>query len=188
MKGPPLDSLPRILALLKKHPEGLDLDRIQAELDVKRKDRAKLLEAVRKLEARGDVRSLRGRFRLAARERPRPRPVRHGPARLRLRRAGGRRRGHLRPRPPRPGRHAGRRGRRRRRREGPVRQARGPRRAHPAGRAGRSSSGSTASASGAPFLQPFDSLSAGRPAAQVARQAPARAGDDRRGRPGHPGR
>ena len=43
----------RILALLKKHPEGLGFDKLQAELDVKRKDRAKLLDAVRKLEARG---------------------------------------------------------------------------------------------------------------------------------------
>ena len=57
----------RILALLKKHPEGLGFDKLQAELDVKRKDRAKLLDAVRKLEARGEVSQVRGRFRLAAR-------------------------------------------------------------------------------------------------------------------------
>jgi ribonuclease R len=67
LKEKPLTSA-RILALLGKHPEGLDLDRIQSELGVKRKDRTKLLEAVRKLEARGDVRLLRGRFRLAARK------------------------------------------------------------------------------------------------------------------------
>jgi ribonuclease R len=55
----------RILALLKKHKEGLDLDRILSELGLKRRDRAKLLEEIRALVARGDVRSLRGRFRLA---------------------------------------------------------------------------------------------------------------------------
>ena len=57
----------KILSLLKKHREGLAFDRIQAELGVKRKDRAKLLEEVRGLEARGAVRSLRGRFLLAER-------------------------------------------------------------------------------------------------------------------------
>ena len=55
----------RILNLLKKHPQGLDLDGILAELGLKRKDRAKLLDELRRLEARGEVRSPRGRFRLA---------------------------------------------------------------------------------------------------------------------------
>ena len=55
----------RILALLKKHKEGLDLDQILAELGLKRRDKAKLLEKIRALVARGDVRSFRGRFRLA---------------------------------------------------------------------------------------------------------------------------
>jgi ribonuclease R len=55
----------RILALLKKHKEGLDLDAIMSELGFKRRDRAKLLEELRQLVARGDVRSLRGRFRLS---------------------------------------------------------------------------------------------------------------------------
>ena len=55
----------RILNLLKKHPEGLDLDRILSELGLKRRDRTKLLADLRDLEARGEVRSPRGRFRLA---------------------------------------------------------------------------------------------------------------------------
>jgi len=55
----------KILALLKKHKDGLPFDKIQAELGVKRKDRAKLLEEIRKLEGRGLVRILRGRFLLA---------------------------------------------------------------------------------------------------------------------------
>jgi ribonuclease R len=55
----------RILALLKKHKEGLDPDAIMSELGFKRRDRAKLLEELRQLVARGDVRSLRGRFRLS---------------------------------------------------------------------------------------------------------------------------
>ena len=55
----------RILTLLKKHKDGLDLDRIVSELGIKRRDRTKLLEEIRRLEARGDVRTYRGRFRLA---------------------------------------------------------------------------------------------------------------------------
>ena len=54
----------RILALLKKHKKGSTLDQILSELGVKRRDRAKLLDEVRRLEARGDVRVFRGRFRL----------------------------------------------------------------------------------------------------------------------------
>lgn len=54
----------RLLNLLKKHPEGLDLDRIVSELGLKRRDRTKLLAELRELEARGAVRSWRGRFRL----------------------------------------------------------------------------------------------------------------------------
>jgi ribonuclease R len=57
----------RILNLLKKHAEGLDLDRILHELGLKRRDRAKLEEEMRKLRAQGDVRVFRGRFRLAGR-------------------------------------------------------------------------------------------------------------------------
>ncbi len=55
----------RVLALLKKHKEGLDLEKILSELGLKRRDRAKLQEEMRRLVARGEVRSLRGRFRLA---------------------------------------------------------------------------------------------------------------------------
>ena len=55
----------RILSLLEKHGEGLDLDRIMSELGLKRRDRAKLLDEMRKLHAQGDVRCLRGRYRLA---------------------------------------------------------------------------------------------------------------------------
>ena len=54
----------RILTLLKKHKEGLSLDQIVSELGAKRRDRAKVLEEVRRLEAKGDVRLFRGRFRL----------------------------------------------------------------------------------------------------------------------------
>ncbi|MBP1661247.1 MAG: RNAse, partial [Candidatus Aminicenantes bacterium] len=54
----------RTLALLKHHREGLDLDQIVSELGLKRRDRAKLLAEMRKLEARGEVRSFRGRFRI----------------------------------------------------------------------------------------------------------------------------
>jgi ribonuclease R len=57
----------RLLALLKKHKDGLDLDRIMAELGLKRRDRAKLIEELKTLTARGDVRSVRGRFVLAPR-------------------------------------------------------------------------------------------------------------------------
>ncbi|MGZ5487809.1 MAG: ribonuclease R [Candidatus Aminicenantales bacterium] len=55
----------RVLALLKKHKEGLDLEKILSELGLKRRDLAKLQEEMRRLVARGEVRSLRGRFRLA---------------------------------------------------------------------------------------------------------------------------
>jgi ribonuclease R len=57
----------KIITLLKKHKDGLDLDGLVSGLGLKRRDRAKVLEAVRGLEARGAVRSLRGRFRLAER-------------------------------------------------------------------------------------------------------------------------
>jgi ribonuclease R len=55
----------KILSLLKKHREGLPFDKIVDDLDVKRRDRGKLLEDIRKLEAEGRVRYLRGRFLLA---------------------------------------------------------------------------------------------------------------------------
>src|SRR5512138_2421998 len=55
----------RILNLLKKRREGLDLDAILHELGLKRRDRAKLEEEMRKLHAQGDVRVFRGRYRLA---------------------------------------------------------------------------------------------------------------------------
>lgn len=55
----------KLLALLKKHKGGLPFDEILTELGVKRRDRAKVLAEIRKLEARGDVRFLRGRFLLA---------------------------------------------------------------------------------------------------------------------------
>jgi ribonuclease R len=55
----------KVLVLLKKHREGLTLDKILAELGGKRRDRTKLLETTRKLQAQGDVRYLDGRFLLA---------------------------------------------------------------------------------------------------------------------------
>ena len=55
----------KTLNLLKKHPEGLDLDQVVSELGLKRRDRAKVLAGLRELEARGTVRAWRGRFRLA---------------------------------------------------------------------------------------------------------------------------
>jgi ribonuclease R len=55
----------KILSLLKKHGEGLPFDKILDGLGVKRRERTKVLEELRKLEARGDVRRLRGRFMLA---------------------------------------------------------------------------------------------------------------------------
>jgi ribonuclease R len=55
----------KVLALLKKHKGGLPFDEILTELGVKRRDRAKALEEIRKLEARGQVRYLRSRFLLA---------------------------------------------------------------------------------------------------------------------------
>jgi ribonuclease R len=55
----------KVLALLKKHKEGLPFDEILTELGVKRRDRAKALEEIRKLEARGHVRYLHSRFLLA---------------------------------------------------------------------------------------------------------------------------
>lgn len=55
----------KVLALLKKHKEGLPFDEILTVLGVKRRDRAKALEEIRKLEARGQVRYLRSRFLLA---------------------------------------------------------------------------------------------------------------------------
>jgi ribonuclease R len=57
----------RVLALLEKHKEGLDLDRILSELGLKRRDRAKLLAELRQLEARGEVQTFRGRFRMTER-------------------------------------------------------------------------------------------------------------------------
>jgi len=55
----------RVLTLLKKHREGLDIDQVLNELGLKRRDRAKLEEEMRKLHAQGDVRIFRGRYRLA---------------------------------------------------------------------------------------------------------------------------
>ena len=55
----------RVLAFLKKHKEGLPFDEILTELGVKRRDRAKALEEIRRLEAKGHVRFLRGRVLLA---------------------------------------------------------------------------------------------------------------------------
>lgn len=55
----------RILNLLKTRKEGLDIDQILHELGLKRRDRAKIIEEMGKLKARGDVRLFRGRFRLA---------------------------------------------------------------------------------------------------------------------------
>ena len=56
----------RVLTLLKRHPEGLDLDKILSELGLKRRDRTKLRAELDRLAERGDVRLLRGRYRLAA--------------------------------------------------------------------------------------------------------------------------
>lgn len=55
----------RVLTLLKRHTEGLDLDQILSELGLKRRDRAKLRAELDRLAERGDVRLLRGRYRLA---------------------------------------------------------------------------------------------------------------------------
>ena len=55
-------SASKILSLLKKHQGGLPFDKIQAELGVKRRERNKLLEEVRRLQKEGRLRFLRGRF------------------------------------------------------------------------------------------------------------------------------
>ena len=52
----------KILALLQKHREGLTLGKIQSEFEVKRRDRAKLLEDLRELEGARLVRSLKSRY------------------------------------------------------------------------------------------------------------------------------
>ena len=52
----------KILVLLQKHREGLTLGKIQSELEVKRRDRAKLLEDLRELEGARLVRSLKSRY------------------------------------------------------------------------------------------------------------------------------
>ena len=52
----------KILALLQKHREGLTLGKIQSELEVKRRDRAKLLEDLRELEGARLIRSLKSRY------------------------------------------------------------------------------------------------------------------------------
>lgn len=52
----------RILSTLRRSPAGMTLDELASALAVKRRGRAKLLEAVRRLEAAGDVRGSRGRF------------------------------------------------------------------------------------------------------------------------------
>ncbi len=58
---------PRILALLQKERDGLGFDRLQASLDVKRKDRAKLVEELKALVEERLVRTLKGRYVLAPR-------------------------------------------------------------------------------------------------------------------------
>ena len=55
----------KILGLLSKHREGLTLARIQSEFEVKRRDRAKLLEELRDLERSRLVCRLKSRFLLA---------------------------------------------------------------------------------------------------------------------------
>jgi len=62
MNKPSLRS--KILWLLRKHREGLDLGGIQAALGVKHRDRSRLLEEIKFLEAEKLVRGLKGRFRL----------------------------------------------------------------------------------------------------------------------------
>ena len=52
----------KILALLQKHREGLTFGKIQSELEVKRRDRAKLLEELRDLEQARLIRPLKSRF------------------------------------------------------------------------------------------------------------------------------
>jgi ribonuclease R len=52
----------KILSLLQDHREGLTFGKIQSELEVKRRDRAKLLEELRDLEKARLVRSLKSRF------------------------------------------------------------------------------------------------------------------------------
>ena len=57
---------PRILALLQRDREGLPFDKIQAALEVKRKDRAELLEEMKALERERLVRPLKGRYVLSS--------------------------------------------------------------------------------------------------------------------------
>lgn len=57
----------KILGLLAKHREGLPFGRIQSELEVTRRERAKLLEELRDLEQSRLVRRLKSRFLLAPR-------------------------------------------------------------------------------------------------------------------------
>jgi len=52
----------KILSLLEKHREGLPLGRIQSELEVKRRERGKLLEVLKDLEQARLVRQLKSRF------------------------------------------------------------------------------------------------------------------------------
>jgi ribonuclease R len=56
----------KILNLLRKHREGLSPAKIQSELQVKRRDRTKLLEHLKKLEREGAVRRVKSRFFLPA--------------------------------------------------------------------------------------------------------------------------
>ncbi len=55
----------KIVSLLKKHRNGLSFAKIQQELGIERKDRAKLLARLRELEAAGAVRFAKSRFMMA---------------------------------------------------------------------------------------------------------------------------
>jgi ribonuclease R len=55
----------KILSLLQKHGEGLTVGKIQAELEIRRRERGKLLEALQDLEGARLVRQLKTRFVLA---------------------------------------------------------------------------------------------------------------------------
>src|SRR5512143_2495843 len=56
----------KILSVLKRHPEGLDLGEIQAALEVKHRDRAKLVEELKEMQEAGLVRFQRKRYVLPA--------------------------------------------------------------------------------------------------------------------------
>ncbi len=55
----------KILSLFEKHKEGLDIGRIQSELNIKRKDKNRLLDVLKKMEKEKILRRTKRTFRLA---------------------------------------------------------------------------------------------------------------------------